>query len=140
MPCPKVLIQARPRSRILIQGPSPRFRFQGRIGEVCVGGDQTPTEPPSFGLGAKVSHEEEVEEFDVEDEEDEEGDEEIRQRANGYVLMGTRILGIQAKNGSEWLGEWLRRLFALSRSRWFPTDRTFGRFEPGSECHLFSKI
>ena len=24
-----------------------------------------------------------------------------RQRANGYVLMGTRILGLQAKNGSE---------------------------------------
>ena len=38
----------------------------------------------------------------------------FRQRANGYVLMGTRILGIQAKNGSEWLGEWLRRLFGGS--------------------------
>ena len=37
-----------------------------------------------------------------------------QQRANGYVLMGTRILGIQAKNGSEWLGEWLRRLFGGS--------------------------
>ena len=37
-----------------------------------------------------------------------------RQRANGYVLKGTRILGIQAKNGSEWLGEWLRRLFGGS--------------------------
>ena len=37
-----------------------------------------------------------------------------RQRANGYVLMGTRILGLQAKNGSEWLGEWLRRLFGGS--------------------------
>ena len=38
-----------------------------------------------------------------------------RQRANGYVLMGTKILGIQAQNGSEWLGEWLRRLFGGSR-------------------------
>ena len=37
-----------------------------------------------------------------------------RQRANGYVLMGMRILRIQAKNGSEWLGEWLRRLFGGS--------------------------
>ena len=29
--------------------------------------------------------------------------------------MGTRILGIQAQNGSEWLGELLRRLFGGSR-------------------------
>ena len=29
--------------------------------------------------------------------------------------MGTRILGIQAQNGLEWLGEWLRRLFGGSR-------------------------
>ena len=38
----------------------------------------------------------------------------VRQRANGYVLMGPRILGIQAQNGPEWLGEWLRRLFGGS--------------------------
>ena len=31
----------------------------------------------------------------------------------------------------------IRRL--LSRFRWFPTDRIFGRFEPGSECHSFQK-
>ena len=31
----------------------------------------------------------------------------------------------------------IRRL--LSRSRWFPTDRIFDGFEPGSECHFFQK-
>ena len=31
----------------------------------------------------------------------------------------------------------IRRL--LSRSRWFPTRRILGRFEPGFECHFFQK-
>ena len=52
---------------------------------------------------------------------------------NGYEDFGDP--------GPKWLRmaqKAIRRL--LSRSRWFPTGRIFDGFEPGSECHFFSKI
>ena len=38
----------------------------------------------------------------------------FRQRANGIAIKGSEFLGPQAYNGSEWFGEWLRRLFGGS--------------------------